>query len=127
MAEKEYISYEEINSECKKLAYILAGCDFKRIIAVARGGLVPACVLAQFLGIREISSISLASYEGEARSELKCLVPPDIRMDVNSNTVLSANDLNPCSSNLFKYIYSSPLNNSNPLVNSITSFISIFL
>ena len=81
MAEKEYISYEEINSECKKLAYILAGCDFKRIIAVARGGLVPACVLAQFLGIREISSISLASYEGEARSELKCLVPPDIRMD----------------------------------------------
>ena len=81
MAEKEYISYEEINSECKKLAYILAGCGFKRIIAVARGGLVPACVLAQFLGIREISSISLASYEGEARSELKCLVPPDIRMD----------------------------------------------
>lgn len=53
MAEKEYISYEEINSECKKLAYILAGCGFKRIIAVARGGLVPACVLAQFLGIRE--------------------------------------------------------------------------
>ena len=50
MAEKEYISYEEINSECKKLAYILAGCGFKRIIAVARGGLVPACVLAQFLG-----------------------------------------------------------------------------
>ena len=24
---------------------------------------------------------------------------------INSNTVLSANDLNPCSSNLFKYIY----------------------
>lgn len=41
MAEKEYISYEEINSECKKLAYLLAGRGFKRIIAVARGGLVP--------------------------------------------------------------------------------------
>ncbi len=81
MAEKEYISYEEINAECKRLAYLLAGKGFERIIAVARGGLVPACILAQFLGIRKISSISLASYNGEARSDIKCLVPPDIRMD----------------------------------------------
>ncbi len=81
MAEKEYIGYEEINAECKKLAYLLADQGFKRIIAVARGGLVPACILAQFLGIREISSISLVSYEGEKRAELKCLVAPEICID----------------------------------------------
>ncbi len=81
MTEKEYISYREINDECKRLAHLLADCGFKRIIAVARGGLVPACILAQLLDIREISSISLASYDGEERRELKCLVSPDILMD----------------------------------------------
>lgn len=84
MADKEFITYEEVNAECAKLAQILKDSNFKRIIAVARGGLVPACILAQMLNIREISSISLASYEGEQRSEIKCLVPPEISMDENT-------------------------------------------
>ncbi len=100
MAEKEYISYDEINAECKKLAYLLAGKGFKRIIAVARGGLVPACILAQFLNIREISSISLASYEGEKRSELKCLVPPEICIDEQTLFVDDLYD----SGNTYRYL-----------------------
>lgn len=84
MADKEFITYEEVNAECKKLAQILKNNNFKRIIAVARGGLVPACILAQMLNIRQISSISLASYEGEQQSEIKCLVPPEINMDENT-------------------------------------------
>ena len=81
MAEKDFISYDEINSECQKLANLLKNEGFERIIAVARGGLVPACILAQMLNIREMSCISLASYEGEQRSEIKCLVPPEINID----------------------------------------------
>ena len=91
MADKEYISYEEITNECKKLAMRLKSNGFNKIIAVTRGGMVPACLLAQFLDIREISSISLVSYSFENKcEEIKCLVSPGVVID---NQTLFVDDL----------------------------------
>ena len=82
MADKEYISYNTIVEDTRELAEKLIPYGFNKIIAVTRGGMIPACLIAQFLNIKEISSIALASYDDENKSgEIKLLVCPDIEID----------------------------------------------
>jgi len=82
MSDKEHISYQEIVEECKKLAPLLKAHQFNKIIAITRGGMVPACLLAQLLDIRVVGSISLVSYNDDnQRGEIKCLVSPNIPTD----------------------------------------------
>ena len=101
MAEKEYISYDEIVEECKKLAERIKNNNFNKIIAITRGGMIPACLLAQFLDIRTIDSIALVSYgNDDKQTELKCLLAPNT--DVDEQT-LFVDDLYD-SGNTYKYI-----------------------
>jgi xanthine phosphoribosyltransferase len=81
MPEFMKISYEEFEKDCRKLAENIRRRDRKitRMVAVARGGLVPACLLSQYLDIREIHAISLASYTGIDRcSEMRVISSPAI-------------------------------------------------
>ena len=48
---------------------------FKGIIAITRGGLVPAAIIARELEIRVIDTISVASYDEKAQGELQVLKP----------------------------------------------------
>ena len=45
MNTKDYISYEEVIKDCKKLAETLKNSEINKIIAVTRGGMVPACLI----------------------------------------------------------------------------------
>ncbi|MBP3546401.1 MAG: hypothetical protein J6K16_04640 [Alphaproteobacteria bacterium] len=101
MAEKEYIPYEEIVEECKNLAKCLKNNKFNKIIAITRGGMVPACLLAQFLDIRTIDSIALVSYgNDDKQTELKCLLAPNVEIDEHTLFVDDLYD----SGNTYKYI-----------------------
>ncbi|MBQ8785818.1 MAG: xanthine phosphoribosyltransferase [Alphaproteobacteria bacterium] len=101
MAEKEYISYDEIVEECKNLAKRLKNNKFNKIIAITRGGMVPACLLAQFLDIRTIDSIALVSYGNDDRqADLKCLLAPNVEIDEHTLFVDDLYD----SGNTYKYI-----------------------
>ncbi len=101
MAEKEYISYDEIVEECKKLAGRIKNNNFNKIIAITRGGMVPACLLAQFLDIRTIDSIALVSYgNDDKQTELKCLLAPNVDIDEQTLFVDDLYD----SGNTYKYI-----------------------
>lgn len=46
---------------------------WERLVAVARGGLVPACLVARDLDIRTIETISIKSYDHQAQSEIQVL------------------------------------------------------
>jgi xanthine phosphoribosyltransferase len=101
MAVKEYISYEEITENCKSIAKQLIKYKFDKIIAVTRGGMVPACLIAQFLNIKKISSIALVSYDADnCKGNIKCLVSPDIAIDENTLFVDDLYD----SGNTYKYL-----------------------
>jgi xanthine phosphoribosyltransferase len=56
------ISWQAFATDCQKLVPLLQPYTWQGIVAVARGGLVPAAILAQALEIRCVTSISLASY-----------------------------------------------------------------
>ena len=61
------VSWDQFHRDCKALAWRLAGVadargQWKSIIAITRGGLVPAAIIARELGVRKIETVCIASY-----------------------------------------------------------------
>ncbi len=61
------VSWDQFHRDCKALAWRLAGIaesrgEWKSIIAITRGGLVPAAIIARELGVRKIETVCIASY-----------------------------------------------------------------
>ncbi len=58
------ISWEQLHRDSRALAWrLLEGTYFKGIIAVTRGGLVPAAIIARELDIRLVETICVSSYD----------------------------------------------------------------
>lgn len=61
------VSWDQFHRDCKALAWRLAGIsdangEWKAIVSITRGGLVPAAIIARELGVRNIETICIASY-----------------------------------------------------------------
>jgi len=68
------VSWDEFHRDARALAWRLAGVGpFEAIVAVTRGGLVPAAIVARELGIRLIETVCVASYSHTSQVELKVL------------------------------------------------------
>jgi len=58
------ISWDQLHRDSKALAWRLLDMDyFKGIIAITRGGLVPAAIIARELDIRLLETICISSYD----------------------------------------------------------------
>ena len=96
------VSWEQFHRDCKALAWRLSGIgqqngEWKAIISITRGGLVPAAIVARELGVRNIETICIASYhEYKEQGELHILkaISEDIVSDTNKGEmVLVVDDL----------------------------------
>jgi xanthine phosphoribosyltransferase len=68
------VSWDQLHRDARALAWRLAGAGpFRAIVCVARGGLVPAAIVARELGIRLIESVCVASYAHTTQGEIKVL------------------------------------------------------
>lgn len=69
------ISWDQLHRDAKALAWRLLDKDFfKGIIAVTRGGLVPAAIIARELDIRLVDTICVSSYDWQnQKGEVKLL------------------------------------------------------
>ena len=67
------VSWDEFHRDCRRLTRRLQPLGpFAALVAVTRGGLVPAGIVAHELGIRAIETVSIASYgEGNQRGEVR--------------------------------------------------------
>lgn len=78
---KEYcLSWEEFHRDTRQLArQLLDECrgtpPWEGIIGIARGGLVPATILARELNIRLVDSLCIASYNHDKQGEIEILKP----------------------------------------------------
>lgn len=71
------LSWQDIHVTAKALsAQLRTAGSWTKIIAVTRGGLVPACLVARDLDIRTIETISIKSYDHQAQSEISVLKAP---------------------------------------------------
>lgn len=71
------VSWDQFHRDARALAWRLASAGpFAALVAVTRGGLVPAAIVARELDLRVIETISIASYEHQTQQDdLRILKP----------------------------------------------------
>lgn len=68
------VSWEQLHRDAKALAWRLAEAGpYSRIIAITRGGLVPAHIIARELDIRVIDTICISTYDDQRQREAEIL------------------------------------------------------
>lgn len=79
MSEREILSWDDVVALTRRLAEGIASTPFDVVLAVSRGGLVPAAVLTSLLERRDVVSAALASYRDESRTDRMTIYnfPPD--------------------------------------------------
>lgn len=87
------VSWDELHRNGRALAWRLSeGQTFKGLIAVTRGGLVPAAIVARELDLRLIDTVCITSYRADnTRGELRTLKAA--AMTDNGNGWLVVDDL----------------------------------
>jgi xanthine phosphoribosyltransferase len=64
------VSWDQLHRDSKALAWrLVREQPWKGIIAIARGGLVPAAIVARELDVRVLDTICIASYQDKAGSD----------------------------------------------------------
>lgn len=68
---KHIISWDQLHRDCRALTHELLALDKKwdGIIAITRGGMIPAGIIARELGIRVVDTISVRTYSHKEISE----------------------------------------------------------
>lgn len=88
------VSWDQFHRDSRALAWRLNGIDtFSAVVAITRGGLVPAAIVARELNIRVIESVSVKSYDHQSQSEVRVLKPISEGILALGDKVLIVDDL----------------------------------
>src|ERR1700691_1914287 len=68
------VSWDQFHRDCRALTWRLNDVGpFHAVIAITRGGLVPAAIVARELGVRVIDTVCVTSYDHTRQTDLKVL------------------------------------------------------
>jgi len=91
------VSWDQFHRDARALAWRLAAAGpFDALVAITRGGLVPAAVVARELDVRVIETVSIVSYHDyKQQGGLKVLkaIGPDISRLEQGSRILIIDDL----------------------------------
>lgn len=68
---KIYLTWEQVHLDTIALAKRLDKKNYNAIVAITRGGLIPAAIIAQELNIRVIDTICIQSYINDTKANLE--------------------------------------------------------
>jgi xanthine phosphoribosyltransferase len=94
-----HVSWEQMHRDSRALAWRLeqqgpgAAGSWKVVVAITRGGMVPACILARELNIRVVDTICVKSYDHQNQQEARILKAPDPEIVGDGEGVLVIDDL----------------------------------
>ena len=93
-----HISWDQIHRDSRALAWRLDGKGpqdgaWKAIVAITRGGMAPAMIIARELDVRTVDTISIKSYDHQKQSGAKVLKSPDAEMMGDGTGILVIDDL----------------------------------
>lgn len=76
------VTWEQLHADARQLAHVLRGRGgWRGIVAISRGGLVPAAIVARELDLRLVDTLCAASYDHRSRGELRILKPMTLAGD----------------------------------------------
>ncbi len=94
-----HISWDQIHRDSRALSWRLdgqgpgEGGSWRAVVAITRGGLVPAAIVARELNIRVIDTISVKSYDNQDQKQAQVIkAPQDVLMGDGSG-ILVIDDL----------------------------------
>ncbi len=95
MSDKAFpVSWDMFHRDARALAWRLSEKGpFDAIVAVTRGGLVPAAIIARELNLRVIETISVASYDHQKQGALRVLKGVDAKVAALGARILIIDDL----------------------------------
>ncbi|RED11027.1 xanthine phosphoribosyltransferase [Pontivivens insulae] len=94
-----HISWDQIHRDSRALAWRLendgpgAGGKWKAVVAITRGGMAPAMIVARELDIRTVDTISVKSYSHQDQGEAQVLKSPDPELMGDGEGILIVDDL----------------------------------
>ncbi len=94
-----HVSWDQIHRDARALAWRLdkrgPGKDgaWKAVVAITRGGMAPAMIIARELDIRMVDTVSVRSYAHQTQGEPEVLNKPDAEMMGDGEGVLVIDDL----------------------------------
>ena len=93
-----HVSWDQIHRDSRALAWRLDGKGpddgaWRAVVAIMRGGMAPAMIVARELDIRTVDTISVKSYNHQDRTEARVLKQPDAQMMGDGTGILVVDDL----------------------------------
>ncbi|WP_375262276.1 xanthine phosphoribosyltransferase [Palleronia sp.] len=99
-----HVSWDQLHRDARALAWRLDGMGpegeagergggWRAVVAITRGGMAPAMIVARELDIRVVDTISVKSYDHQTQTDARVLKSPDLEMMRDGDGVLIVDDL----------------------------------
>ena len=93
-----HVSWDQLHRDARALAWRLDGKgpingNWRAVVAITRGGMAPAMIIARELDIRIVDTISVKSYNYQSQSEPKIIKTPDDSVVQDGTGILIIDDL----------------------------------
>ena len=98
-----HVSWDQLHRDARALAWRLQGRgpdggNFRAVVAITRGGMAPAMIVARELDIRTVDTISVKSYhsgggKADQRREAQVIKSPNAEMMGDGTGILIVDDL----------------------------------
>ena len=93
-----HVSWDQIHRDSRALAWRLDGQGpdngaWRGLVAITRGGMAPAMIVARELDIRTVDTISVKSYDHQNRAVAEVLKAPDTSLMGDGEGILIIDDL----------------------------------
>ena len=93
-----HVSWDQIHRDARALAWRLDGHGpdngaWRAVVAITRGGLVPAMIVSRELDIRVVDTISVQSYEHQDQTEARVTKSPQNGLMGDGTGILVVDDL----------------------------------
>jgi len=93
-----HVSWDQLHRDARALAWRLDGQgpdngNWRAVVAITRGGMAPAMIIARELDIRVVDTISVKSYNHQEQSEPRIIKSPDSSVTGDGTGILVIDDL----------------------------------
>ena len=93
-----HVSWDQLHRDARALSWRLDGRGpdngaWKAVVAITRGGMAPAMIIARELDIRTVDTISVKSYNHQTQTEPTVIKPPNSALTGDGSGVLVIDDL----------------------------------
>lgn len=93
-----HVSWDQLHRDARALSWRLDGQGpdngaLKAVVAITRGGMAPAMIIARELDIRTVDTISVKSYNHQTQTEPTVIKPPNSALTGDGSGVLVIDDL----------------------------------